>query len=208
MPPASRLTDQATPGSTRVIDSRPMIAPLPAPVQRTRPPLRAARVCMNGHLVDARLEPPAVADVATNRADPLAVRTTSLACPTCGAGTILGCPGCGYPIPGERPAGRYAVPHFCIVCGEFYPWTFRGEFYATLAEILEESPSLDPAKREHGLASLDRLREGLAGSAEVRRLAATFAALGGTDAQLAGEILDVVLTGRADLAAVTSASQA
>ncbi len=174
-----------------------MIAPLPTPAELTAPPAHAARVCMNGHLLDSSLPIDQLDAIDVNRADPLSIRTSSTRCATCGAGSIVGCPCCGFPIPGEYPSLAYAVPHFCIVCGEFYPWTFRGEFYGTLAEILEETPRLDESAREHALAQLARLREGLAEPAELAALESTFAGLGGSDAQLAGEILDVVIPARA-----------
>jgi hypothetical protein len=169
-----------------------MLAPLLTPAQRTRHPSRVARVCMNGHLADADLAPSIAADVATNRADPLSVRTTSVSCGTCGAGTIVGCPCCGFPIPGKTPPLAYDVPHFCVVCGEYYPWTFRGEFYTTLADILEES-ELAHVDVAAALRSLDRQREGLATRAEIDSLTATFRSLGGSDWDLAAQILSVVL---------------
>lgn len=167
---------------------------LPTPADRTRPPGRVARVCMHGHLVAADLPPSAALGAATNRADPLAVATTDVACPTCAAGTILACPGCGYPIPGATPPLAYDVPHFCVVCGEYYPWTFRGEFYATLAEILEGSARLDLTGAHEALHLLERQQEGLATLDETRRLTQTFRALGGSDWDLAAQILQVVLS--------------
>lgn len=169
-----------------------MLAPLLTPAQRTRRPARVARVCMNGHLQASDLAPSVADDVATNRADPLAVRTTSVTCETCGAGTIVGCPCCGFAIPGASPPLAYDVPHFCVVCGEYYPWTFRGEFYATLAEILEESP-LDHSAVAAALRSLDRQREGLANRCEIESLTDSFRSLGGSDWDLAAQILSVVL---------------
>ncbi len=148
---------------------------------------------MNGHLAGADLTPATAGTAWTNRADPLAVRTTGIACAVCGAGTIVGCPGCGYPIPGGDGPRRYDVPHFCVVCGEYYPWTFRGEFYGTLAEIIEESPRLDHAAVRAALHSLDRPREGIASAAEIRALTDTFRSLGGSDWDLAAQILTVVL---------------
>jgi hypothetical protein len=177
------------------------------PAQRTPPPPSVARVCMNGHLADGDLEAAVARGVGISRADPLAVATTDVACVICGAGTILGCPGCGYPIPGRRPALRYDVPHFCVVCGEFYPWTFRGEFFATLEEILLEAPLLQRRvqKRARALAALDRQREGLATLEELAGLVDTFRGLGGSDWDLAAQILRVVLppetASRLDLAA-------
>ncbi len=171
-----------------------MLGALPTPAQRTPPPRRAARVCMNGHLLAAEEDPGLARGAATNRADPLAVRTTDVRCPACGTGTILACPGCGYPIPGATPTLAFDVPHFCIVCGEYYPWTFRGEFYATLAEILDESPRLDRAALRAALGTLERQREGLAESSETRGLVETFRSLGGSDWDLAAQILQVVLT--------------
>ena len=143
------------------------------PAQRTPPPRTVARVCMNGHLAEDTLAASVARRVPTNRADPLAVVTTDVRCARCPAGTILGCPGCSYPIPGRLPGMPYDVPHFCVVCGEYYPWTFRGEFYATLEEIA--------------------------------RLADAFHLLGGSDWDLAAQILRVVLPAdtvrRLDLAA-------
>jgi hypothetical protein len=167
---------------------------LPTPAQRTPPPRRVARVCLNGHLVSTDLLPAVAAGAPTNRADPLAVRT-GVPCEDCGAETIVACPGCAYPIPGADGSRPWRVPHFCVVCGEYYPWTFLGEFYATLAEILEESPRLhaDPPAAHAALALLDRQREGAASSAEVARLTDTFRSLGGTDWDLAAQILTVVL---------------
>src|SRR3990172_12757106 len=95
---------------------------------------------MNGHVGEERLGAWGARNVPTNRADPLAVATTSVRCVTCSAGTILGCPGCGYPIPGRLAGMPYDVPHFCVVCGGDYPWTFRGELYATLEGILTAAP--------------------------------------------------------------------
>ncbi len=148
---------------------------------------------MNGHLAESSLPPSVASSVATNRADPLAVDTSDVRCATCGAGTIVGCACCGYPIPGAIPSHAYDVPHFCVVCGEYYPWTFRGEFYSTLAEILEEAPRLDHAQAASALRLLDRQREGLASPQEVSRLAETFRSLGGSDWDLAAQILSVVL---------------
>ncbi len=147
---------------------------------------------MNGHLAESDLLPDAAGRAATNRADPLSVDTSPVRCAVCGAGTIVGCPGCGYPIPGRSRAPAYAVPHFCIVCGEYYPWTFRGEFYATLAEILEES-GIQHEDLQPALDILERQREGLAASTEIRRLVETFRRLGGSDWDLAAQILTVVL---------------
>ena len=148
---------------------------------------------MNGHLAEASLDPAVAAGAPTNRADPLAVRTSGLPCPECGAGTILACPGCGYPIPGAQAGRAYLVPHFCVVCGEYYPWTFLGEFYATLAEIIEESPRIGITAHD-ALRLLDRQREGLASPDDVARLASTFRGLGGSDWDLAAQILAVVLS--------------
>ncbi len=170
--------------------------PLPTPAERTAPPRRVARVCLNGHLLAADLDPDRARGAATNRADPLAVATSGVPCPTCGAGTILGCPGCGYPIPGATPTLSYGVPHFCVVCGEYYPWTFRAEFYVTLAEILEESSRLDEGAVHDALGILDRQRDGLARPDETDRLTETFRALGGSDWDLAAQILQVVLAPR------------
>jgi len=151
---------------------------------------------MNGHLAEDALEPGIAASVPINRADPLGVATTSVRCAVCAAGTIVGCPGCGYPIPGRVRGLPYDVPHFCVVCGEYYPWRFRGEFYATLEEILEEAPRFpggDPA-RHAALAKLARQREGLAAFEDVAALSDTFRALGGSDWDLAAQILRVVLS--------------
>lgn len=170
-----------------------MRAPLPpAPAERTAPPRLVARVCLNGHLAEADLSPLAAGHAATNRADPLAVDTTAVTCEVCGAGTIVGCAGCGYPIPGRAASRTYAVPHFCIVCGEYYPWTFRNEFYATLAEILEES-DLDHSAVDRAMLVVGRLRDGLASSGEIRTLVETFRGLGGSDWDLAAQILAVAL---------------
>jgi hypothetical protein len=84
------------------------------------------------------------------------------------------------------------VPHFCVVCGEYYPWTFLGEFYATLAEILEESPRLGSAAHD-AVALLERQRNGQATSMDIGRLTETFRSLGGSDWDLAAQILAVVL---------------
>lgn len=151
-----------------------------------------ARVCLNGHLLDAHVAPHLAVGAPTNRADPLAVTTTGATCAECGGGTILACPGCGYPIPGAETDRPYRVPHFCVVCGEYYPWTFLGEFYATLAEILEESPRLGHGAHD-ALALLDRQRDGRASSHDIRRLTETFRSLGGSDWDLASQILAVVL---------------
>lgn len=169
-------------------------AALPTPAQRTAPPARVDRVCLNGHLVTAGLPSLVAAGAPTNRADPLAIPTGET-CPTCGAGTIVACPGCAWPIPSAAPGGPRAgaVPHFCVVCGEYYPWTFLAEFYGTLAEILEESPRLAAAAAHHALALLDRQRDGRADDAEVRALTDTFRSLGGSDWDLAAQILTVVL---------------
>jgi len=150
---------------------------------------------MNGHLAEDALPASVARNAPTNRADPLAVATTPVRCATCTAGTIVGCPGCGYPIPGRSPGLPYAVPHFCVVCGEYYPWTFRGEFYATLEEILVEGspPGGDPDARSRAVAILGRQREGLASFEEMARLADAFRALGGSDWDLAAQILRVVL---------------
>lgn len=153
--------------------------PLPTPAERTAPPRRVARVCLNGHLLAADLDPDRARGAATNRADPLAVATSGVPCPTCGAGTILGCPGCGYPIPGATPTLPYGVPHFCVVCGEYYP--------------MEESPQLDEGAVHDALGILDRQRDGLARPDETDRLTETFRALGGSDWDLAAQILQVVL---------------
>lgn len=162
---------------------------------------------MNGHLAEDALPPSVAQHVPTNRADPLAVRTTPIRCAVCGAGTIVGCPGCGYPIPGRVRGLPFDVPHFCVVCGEYYPWTFRGEFYATLEEILAEAPRRrgdDPA-RDGAMGRLHRLREGLASFEEIVRLTDEFRRLGGSDWDLAAQILRVVLpptaVGQLDLAA-------
>jgi hypothetical protein len=94
-----------------------------------------------------------------------------------------------------------------VVCGEFYPWTFRGEFFATLEEILLEAPLLQRRvqKRARALAALDRQREGLATLEELAGLVDTFRGLGGSDWDLAAQILRVVLppetASRLDLAA-------
>ena len=177
------------------------------PAERTPLPRTIARICMNGHLADEALAPSVAGHVPVNRADPLAVRTTDVRCVVCGAGTILGCPGCGYPIPGRLVGLPYRVPHFCVVCGEYYPWTFRGEFYATLVEILEEAPSVaggDDARHD-ALDLLERQREGLASFEDMARLADAFRVLGGSDWDLAAQILRVVLPAdtirRLDLAA-------
>ena len=165
------------------------------PAERTAPPRSVARICMNGHLAEDALPISVARHVPTNRADPLAVRTTDTRCGVCGAGTIVGCPGCGYPIPGRLPGRPYAVPHFCVVCGEYYPWTFRGEFYATLEEILVEAPRFrgGAAARGQALALLERLGEGLAGVDDTQRLVDAFRGLGGSDWDLAAQILRVVL---------------
>jgi hypothetical protein len=165
------------------------------PAQRTPPPRTVARICMNGHLAEDALPPAIAAVVATNRADPLAVVTTSVRCEVCGAGTIVGCPGCGYAIPGRRAGLAYDVPHFCVVCGEYYPWRFRGEFYATLEEILEEAPRFPggDGARHSALEALARQREGMAAFEQVAALSDTFRALGGSDWDLAAQILRVVL---------------
>ncbi|HEY6058577.1 MAG TPA: DUF2321 domain-containing protein [Candidatus Limnocylindrales bacterium] len=179
-----------------------MRASTPAgPAERAQPPRLVSRVCMNGHLVESDLSPAAAGPAAINRADPLAVATTPVHCQVCHAGTIVGCPGCGYPIPGRRGAGSVDmatlddVPHFCIVCGEYYPWTFRAEFYATLAEIVEEA-GLEPASRKPLLETLARQREGLATGADVEWLVDGFSRLGGSDWDLAAQILAVVLPPR------------
>ena len=154
---------------------------------------------MNGHLAEDALAASVARNVPTNRADPLAVTTTSVRCATCSAGTIVGCPGCGYPIPGRSPGLPSglpsAVPHFCVVCGEYYPWTFRGEFYVTLEEILAEAPfpGDDSGTRSRTLAILGRQREGLASFEEMARLTDVLRALGGSDWDLAAQILRVVL---------------
>jgi hypothetical protein len=150
---------------------------------------------MNGHLAEDSLSPAVARSVATNRADPLAVVTTPIRCVVCGAGTILGCPGCGYAIPGRGPGLPYDVPHFCVVCGEYYPWRFRGEFYATLEEILEEALRLPggEAARHQALGVLARQREGLATFEDSAALTDTFRSLGGSDWDLAAQILRVVL---------------
>ncbi len=162
------------------------------PAERTAPPRLVARVCLNGHVVESDLTPEVAGRAATNRADPLAVDTTPVRCPVCRAGTIVGCACCGYPIPGHPRDSDRAVPHFRIVCGEYYPWTFRGEFYTTLEEILEES-GVEHGTLQPSLDILARQREGLASSAEVRDLVETFRALGGSDWDLAAQILAVVL---------------
>ena len=162
---------------------------------------------MNGHLAESSLPPSVARHVPTNRADPLAVDTTAVRCALCSAGTILGCPGCGYPIPGRLGGRRYDVPHFCVVCGEYYPWTFRGEFYATLEDILDEAPerALGGDAREVALRQLDRVREGVASFDEVTGLTDAFRRLRGSDWDLAAQILRVVLPAataeRLDLAA-------
>ena len=177
------------------------------PAQRTPPPRTVARICMNGHLAEDSLAASLARDVPTNRADPLAVATTAVRCATCSAGTILGCPGCGYPIPGRLPGQPYAVPHFCVVCGEYYPWTFRGEFYATLEDIIVEAPLMPggPEARIRALDLLEHQRQGLASFEQNARLADTFRLLGGSDWDLAAQILRVVLPpetlGRLDLSA-------
>jgi hypothetical protein len=150
---------------------------------------------MNGHLAEDSLPATIASAVATNRADPLAVRTTPVRCAVCGAGTIVGCPGCGYAIPGRLPGLAYDVPHFCVVCGEYYPWRFRGEFYATLEEILEEAPRFPggEAARHEAVTALATQREGLATFDQVAALSDTFRALGGSDWDLAAQILHVVL---------------
>ena len=166
---------------------------LPTPAQRTAPPRHVARVCLNGHVAVADLAPAIARSVPTNRADPLAVSTPGPRCATCAAGTILGCPGCGYPIPGAEPGRAWLVPHFCIVCGEYYPWTFLGEFYVTLTEIIEESARMPPAAAHDARGLLDRQRQGVASRVEVERLAGAFRSLGGSDWDLAAQILAVVL---------------
>lgn len=177
------------------------------PAQRTPPPPTVARVCMNGHLAEDALDAALARGAAVNRADPLAVATSGVECATCGAGTILGCPGCGYPIHGRLSRMPYDVPHFCVVCGEYYPWTFRGEFYATLAEIVAEASALEarPEVRARALELLGRQREGLASFEELAGLTGTFRSLGGSDWDLAAQILRVVLpaetVSRLDLAA-------
>jgi hypothetical protein len=165
------------------------------PAQRTPPPSTVARVCMNGHLAQDSLPASLARDVPTNRADPLAVTTTAVRCASCSAGTILGCPGCGYPIPGRLPGAAYAVPHFCVVCGEYYPWTFRGNFYATLEEIIVEAPLMPggPDALLRAIELLERQRQGLASFEENARLADVFRVLGGSDWDLAAQILRVVL---------------
>ena len=165
------------------------------PAQRTPPPRTVARVCMNGHLAEDSLAPAIASAVPTNRADPLAVTTTSVRCAVCGAGTIVGCPGCGYAIPGRLRGLAYDVPHFCVVCGEYYPWRFRGEFYGTLEEILEEAPRFPggDASRRDALARLAEQREGLATFEQIAALSDTFRSLGGSDWDLAAQILRVVL---------------
>jgi hypothetical protein len=149
-------------------------------------------VCLNGHLRPGEVDPREARGAPTNRADPLAV-PTGVPCSTCGAGTIVACPCCGYPIPAPITGRATDVPHFCVVCGEYYPWTFLGEFYATLAEILEESPRLSAGPRHAALAALERQRQGLADRPEVAALSATFRSLGGSDRDLAEQILAVVL---------------
>jgi hypothetical protein len=177
------------------------------PAERTPPPRTIARICMNGHLAEDALAASVAGRVPTNRADPLAVRTTDVRCAVCGAGTILGCPGCGYPIPGRLAGMPYRVPHFCVVCGEYYPWTFRGEFYATLEEILAEAPDMPGGEDARGraLQLLGRQREGLASFEDMALLADAFRVLGGSDWDLAAQILRVVLPAdtirRLDLAA-------
>jgi hypothetical protein len=177
------------------------------PAQRTPPPRTIARICMNGHLAEDSLAASLARDVPTNRADPLAVTTTAVRCATCSAGTILGCAGCGYPIPGRLPGRPYAVPHFCVVCGEYYPWTFRGNFYTTLEEIIVEAPLMPggPDARLRAIELLERQRQGLASFEENARLADVFRVLGGSDWDLAAQILRVVLPpetiGRLDLSA-------
>jgi hypothetical protein len=81
------------------------------------------------------------------------------------------------------------------VCGEYYPWRFRGEFYATLEEILEETPRFPGGDiaRHSALETLARQREGLAAFDQVAALSDTFRALGGSDWDLAAQILRVVL---------------
>lgn len=150
---------------------------------------------MNGHLVEDALAASVAHRVPINRADPLAVVTTDVRCPTCSAGTIVGCPGCGYPIHGRLPARPFDVPHFCVVCGEYYPWQFRAEFYATLKEILAEAPALvrDPEMRTRALGLLERQREGLASLEEIAALTDLFRHLGESDWDLAAQILRVVL---------------
>jgi len=165
---------------------------LPTPAQRTALPARVARVCLNGHLVATDLPPSAAAGAPTNRADPLAVPTGE-PCPTCDAGTIVACPGCGWPIPANERRRAAVVPHFCVVCGEYYPWTFLAEFYGTLAEILEESPRLSRSSARDARALLESQRDGRATSAEVRSLTDIFRRLGGSDWDLAAQILAVVL---------------
>jgi len=99
------------------------------------------------------------------------------------------------------------VPHFCVVCGEYYPWTFRGEFYATLEDILDEAAerALGGDAREVALRQLDRVREGVASFDEVTGLTDAFRRLRGSDWDLAAQILRVVLPAataeRLDLAA-------
>ncbi len=188
---ASSPAGRFTPGLPPIEGSRRGPGVL-TPAERTAPPTLVARVCLNGHVIESDLTPDTAGHAATNRADPLAVDTTPVRCPVCGTGSIVGCACCGYPIPGHRRDRDRAVPHFCIVCGEYYPWTFRGEFYATLEEILEESgtshASLGPS-----LEILGRQREGLASPAEIRTLVETFRGLGGSDWDLAAQILAVVL---------------
>jgi hypothetical protein len=170
-------------------EAQPVLA---TPAQRTSPPARVARVCLNGHLVAADLPAEVAAGAPTNRADPLAI-VTGEPCPTCGVGTIVACPGCGWPIPAGAGRRASTVPHFCVVCGEYYPWTFLAEFYATLAEILEESPLLAAVPAHEALELLDRQRDGRASDDEVRSLTDTFRGLGGSDWDLAAQILGVVL---------------
>jgi hypothetical protein len=147
---------------------------------------------MNGHLAESSLDPGVAVGAPTNRADPLSVSTSGVTCRDCGAGTILACPGCGYPIPGAGPVRPYLVPHFCVVCGEYYPWTFLAEFYATLAEIIEESPRIG-RQAHQALRLLERQRQGHATRADVETLADAFRGLGGSDWDLAAQILTVVL---------------
>jgi len=128
---------------------------------------RAARVCLNGHVVSNDDEP--------GREPPTGF------CTVCGERVIAVCEYCQEPLrgryrpqPGEVFTSPWRRPRYCQACGRPHPWQIAS--LTAAKQLVDEAEGLDAKERETMVGSIEAVARDAAGlelaASRLRRLMA------------------------------------
>lgn len=126
---------------------------------------RAARVCLNGHLV-------------SNDDEPGTSPPTGF-CTVCGGRVIAACEYCQEPLrgryrpqPGEVFTSAWQRPRYCHACGRAHPW--QTALLSAAKQLVDEAGGLQADERETMVRSIEAVARDAAGlelaAARLRRL--------------------------------------